>query len=1078
MEQTKRSRAAELELGRFRDLIESLPSTSQEQHRVLEEALDLCASRQIESLTRSGCPIVDGCTTILADVLNEVAEIRNEAAEKIFPPLLLYESDVSDSADQCHAVRDMAAFLPVLLDLSRFLARTSSVFRNLLFQIRGFHGLESKDLPEASDRNLFRAWFGLGELLTILLQTDKIIECRPAIRNDWNSYSRAIGTAQHNPAQFGVTFDEIRPLISTIATIDCQVMAGNGLRNCYEQSYGELDEDKKFAARMRVAIIEIYNQWEKAADSDMPDKYRLMVIVSLFVFHQLHFALNDNKLGRIIWKSHKKIMAFHMIGDILWIPCEFLMREVPAIVNAVDMKSVQLVKHVRETLMAEQSDAMLEEATSYVPAAEDWQTKMRAEVRRQEPRDAAASLAVVELILKGARIADVMCSLLRIVLNSYTGPIRMSKTKAYKMFNIIENIKAISHTFAESRRMLLECCQMACLQWRCHSLALIDRVRLSARESGDIHRAAAFQIAIQCLLGTESRCRLCVCGVALEIAQYKDSMRKVDSAQLDALISRLDTFCKIDSIIERVANCSFLLFHRDLIGIYWDTVLDRTPTRQSIMYFAMAVSDCIRYVKKSQSDIQLEHFRREMFELIKKGFLYPLCAAIENDLRILSHQHLVIDERDKPTEEQLEFYKEILTDPEVRLHGEVLNISEFVSCYLQKTFYDLTAVTLHDRHAYSRMATLAEQRYGLSLIDGMLPNCSIGQSLDVVKVMRSLGEFVSNFNYCLNQQLFIEKMSPNRTLRVLTAEHMADSMRTQGLGVLNTSVNITYQLLRSKFGIFNQFLRDEHIHAQLQKDIRYFHENLQPLKKLFPPKRAEQFNSAFSQLSTQLGEISYMDRFRMLITQMGNALGFVRSMSSGAAAVASQMKAYDTIEDDITCSDMEDDSPLNTAKKLLQELREQANKNRDFTKMLVEVFRSAFLDDSKFSHLLDFYVAVPALMVNYVEHMLICRDRLKKRAQLHKEITFTDDGFIMGLAYILTVLNLWPQFTSLNWFRSITKKCAADHEALTEEMKTSKDSRGVHLKATRLQAYEREFKLLSFTFQSARVYFSVDDHDD
>ncbi|PIO54176.1 hypothetical protein TELCIR_24467, partial [Teladorsagia circumcincta] len=91
------------------------------------------------------------------------------------------------------------------------------------------------------------------------------------------------------------------------------------------------------------------------------------------------------------------------------------------------------------------------------------------------------------------------------------------------------------------------------------------------------------------------------------------------------------------------------------------------------------------------------------------------------------------------------------------------------------------------------MATLAEQRYGLSLIDGMLPNCSIGQSLDVVKVMRSLGEFVTNFNYCLNQQLFIEKMSLNRTLRVLTAEHMADSMRTHGLGVLNTSVNITYQ---------------------------------------------------------------------------------------------------------------------------------------------------------------------------------------------------------------------------------------------------------------------------------------------
>ncbi|KAK6046352.1 hypothetical protein COOONC_16142 [Cooperia oncophora] len=110
----------------------------------------------------------------------------------------------------------------------------------------------------------------------------------------------------------------------------------------------------------------------------------------------------------------------------------------------------------------------------------------------------------------------------------------------------------------------------------------------------------------------------CVCGVALEIAQYKDLMRKVDSAQLDALLSRLDTFCKIDSIIERVADCSFLLFHRDLIGIYWDTTLDRTPTRQSITYFAMAVSDCIRYVKKSMINIHVERFRAEMFELIKK----------------------------------------------------------------------------------------------------------------------------------------------------------------------------------------------------------------------------------------------------------------------------------------------------------------------------------------------------------------------------------------------------------------------------------------------------------------------------
>uniref|UniRef100_A0A0K0CVH7 WASH-4_N domain-containing protein n=1 Tax=Angiostrongylus cantonensis TaxID=6313 RepID=A0A0K0CVH7_ANGCA len=68
-----------------------------------------------------------------------------------------------------------------------------------------------------------------------------------------------MSTAQHNPSQFGVSDEELRQLIATISSVDGLVMAGNGLRNCYEQSYGDLDEDKQFSARMRAAIIELYN---------------------------------------------------------------------------------------------------------------------------------------------------------------------------------------------------------------------------------------------------------------------------------------------------------------------------------------------------------------------------------------------------------------------------------------------------------------------------------------------------------------------------------------------------------------------------------------------------------------------------------------------------------------------------------------------------------------------------------------------------------------------------------------------------------------------------------------------------
>ncbi|RCN38440.1 hypothetical protein ANCCAN_15647 [Ancylostoma caninum] len=153
-------------------------------------SLDVGAARSVDSLTCCDNPVVDNCCSTLATILNEIAEIRVDAAEKYFPSLLLYESCDSEVQDQCQPLRNMTEFFPFLLELSHFLSRVSLLFRNLLFQIRSFHGLEKSALPGASERKLFRAWSGLGELLALLLQTDKIIESRPAIRNDWNSYCR------------------------------------------------------------------------------------------------------------------------------------------------------------------------------------------------------------------------------------------------------------------------------------------------------------------------------------------------------------------------------------------------------------------------------------------------------------------------------------------------------------------------------------------------------------------------------------------------------------------------------------------------------------------------------------------------------------------------------------------------------------------------------------------------------------------------------------------------------------------------------------------------------------------------
>jgi hypothetical protein len=95
--------------------------------------------------------------------------------------------------------------------------------------------------------------------------------------------------------------------------------------------------------------------------------------------------------------------------------------------------------------------------------------------------------------------------------------------------------------------------------------------------------------------------------------------------------------------------------------------------------------------------------------------------------------------------------------------------------------------------------------------------------------------------------MFIERSSNNKFLRTTNIRHVANSIRTHGIGIMNTAVktktsflenmsfsfkvNFTYQYLRQKFYMFSQFLFDEHIKSRLMKDIKFFKENKDKLNQ-------------------------------------------------------------------------------------------------------------------------------------------------------------------------------------------------------------------------------------------------------
>jgi WASH complex subunit 7 len=204
--------------------------------------------------------------------------------------------------------------------------------------------------------------------------------------------------------------------------------------------------------------------------------------------------------------------------------------------------------------------------------------------------------------------------------------------------------------------------------------------------------------------------------------------------------------------------------------------------------------------------------------------LDKLCREIENDLRLSIHLHLQLNER-KPFKDGIKDLSKFVHIMPLRIHDRTIKIKEYVEEYLNKTFYNLTTVALYDWRTYSEMRNLAEQKYRLNLLDPNLPTQTLEQGSDVLEIMRTINQFVTKYLYNLNNQIFVERSSNNKHLNTINIRHIANSIRTHGIGIMNTTVNYTYQYLRKQFFIFSQFLYDEHIKAKLIRDISFYKEN-------------------------------------------------------------------------------------------------------------------------------------------------------------------------------------------------------------------------------------------------------------
>nr|XP_034984556.1 WASH complex subunit 4 isoform X2 [Zootoca vivipara] len=1038
--------------------------------------------------------VLNKVITVYAALCCEIKKLRYEAETKFYNGLLFYGEGAMDSSKvEGDGQIQMGRFISFLQELSCFVTRCYEVVMNVVHQLAALY-TSNKNAPKVIETSgvHFQAMYEhLGELLAVLLTLDEIIDNHATLKEHWTMYKRLLKSVHHNPSKFGVQEDKLKPFEKLLLKLENQLLDGTIFQACIEQQFDCLNGGvsvsknstfaEEFAHSIRTIFANVEAKLGEPSEIDQRDKY--VGICGLFVLHFQIFRTVDKKFYKSLLDICKKVPAITLTANIIWFADNFLIQKVPAAAKLLDRKNFHSIKIHRETFLQQKAQSLTKEMQSYYVFVSSWMMKMESILSKEQQMDKFAEDLTnrCNIFIQGFLYAYSLSNIIKTTMNLHMSMQKpMTKTSVKALCRLVELLKAIQHTFyrrsmivADSVTHIIQHLQHQAL----NAIAIAKKRVISDKKYSEqrLDVLSALVLAENTLNGPSTKQRRLIISLALSVGTQMKTFKDEELLPLQVVMKKLALISELKE--------------RTVFPIYLDDVYENAVDAARLHYMFSALRDCVPAMMHSRHleshEILLESYDKEIMDVLNKHLLDKLCKEIEKDLRLSVHTHLKLDDRN-PFKVGMKDLAHFFSLNPIRFFNRFIDIKAYVTHYLDKTFYNLTTVALHDWATYSEMRNLATQRYGLTMTEAHLPSQTLEQGLDVLEIMRNIHVFVSRYLYNLNNQIFIERISNNKHLNTINIRHIANSIRTHGTGILNTTVNFTYQFLRKKFYIFSQFMYDEHIKSRLIKDIRFFREVKDQNDHKYPFERAEKFNRGIRKLGITPDGQSYLDQFRQLISQIGNAMGYVRMIRSGGLhCCSSAIRFVPDIEDIINFEELVKEEGLaeetqKAARQLdsvLGDLTRNSAEGTEYFKMLVDVFAPEFRS-SKNMHLRNFYIIVPPLALNFIEHSIGCKEKLNKKNKAGA--AFTDDGFAMGVAYILKLLDQYQEFDSLHWFQSVREKYVREIRALAKQqnvqsgVQDEKLLQTMNLTHKRLEVCLQEFELLYFSLSSARIFFRAD----
>ena len=1026
----------------------------------------------------------------------------------------------------------ISRMLPVFHEIFDKINKLMNVAINLLDQLASLYSEQNAHYTVSYKfYNFGLAFDYLAKILSYFLAIDNVVSGNDYLRPHWNKYRSFVYQLKNNLSEFNMTEEQRKKLDKFVKKVNAPIFENTCYIQCIHiikeksgqispsgQGIKPLNQCKLFLQHfnlyMNSRIKKINSNMDKLTETyEANDLFQYLSLLGFYI--KLFGKDSDKSILKLAWLSQKKIANINIVG-ISYFNIKNFLEKFDEFKRGVSLDPPNVDKQIKANLTSLEKQLPFI-INNYSKNLISWATKMDSIFSNSKdfapkfqgnPKLLETTSNKIKLIIEGLCTANYLRKKVSFILDShFTLGIQLDKELINQLTIGIELIKVVEFEFSKLMNLI-------CLNIPIFNRALLfpiqDILKKVAEKAQKKYKdgkstneqlykdaLSASSIFYTCTQSVQSELRLVIEKLCFSTITAKEMLDENSYDTINENLWTIEILNQLTREITRCCDCSFLYLYQTIFPNAFENIYNDRPKR--IYYFIMALNDIenpLHYIKFKENDgiDDIKRLRKVTIETFEKFFMEQLSEQLEKDLQIQVHSTFIegLDGAEY-SETNLQSYLNIQP---FRFFDIVFDVKRYMEEHLNKKFYQMTTLNLNNYQTYQRMRVLARNKYGLNLHEVYLPNQNLVTGKDILEVVRNLTSFAKGYTHNLHSQQFIEIVKDGSYINIIGVQQILTSLYTHGKGIINTIINTAFGYISKNVGTIIDIIRDDYIISMLREEHKFWEEQKANINYNYPLERGQNLRQKI---------IAYNDNKKngiipkciRIITQIGNVVSLIRCIRTALMDYNSQnvnlLTTYNTNEfsnliDRISLSPDSDPSSkssqisqnmiTNTQNSLIDSsklfcktisaLKQTGENEINYLLLLVSAF-SESINTEKIPYIDLFAFLLPPLIITFIDTAINAKDNLLKKNKSEECSYFSDDGFIMGMCYLLKLFMADKKFESLNWFPSVIQF----YNNKKGDKKTDKYTGGIDtLNEREISSYKEQFELQYYTYTSASLLFT------